>query len=464
MPPDLVMLLVDTARADAFGPWGAALPTPGIERLAAEGVVYEQALAQAPWTLSSTASIFSGRLPSEHGITGDCFRWEDGRPSSPAEAVRECAGPWLPEALRQRGYRTWGGSCNAWISPWGGFDRGFDEFLHLHNRARMPSHGAGRALWKARRLAGGIDRGGRQCLREFRGRLDRAGSPPLFAFVNLMEVHSPYSPPRRFYPFAPWTRQRTRALTTGTTRFLSYNAGVSAPPSGYVETIRTLYGHAARYADWLVGEFVAAIRSSGRPTAVAVVSDHGENLGEHGLFHHNSSLHETLLRVPLVLWGQGVDVGQGHVPGPVSLRELLPWALRVAEDGRDAGHFGSDGPVVSEYESAVRHNGVPEPVRRGLSGVDPVSVPPLFEHAGVVVRDGHLKYVAVEDGRRALFDLRDDPGEERDLLPSSPELAERFAGQVEGWRERSARRPTYEVGETAEDEIAEHLSMLGYIE
>ena len=456
------MLLIDTARADAFGPWGSAAATPATTALAGEGRVYEQAVAQAPWTLSSTSSIFSGRLPTEHGITGECFRWTDGRPSSPAEAVRGYPGDWLPEALGARGYRTWGASCNAWISEWGGFDRGFDRFHHLHNRARIPDGRVGRALWKARRVAGGVDRGGRQCLVEFRELMRDPGASPIFAFVNLMEVHSPYSPPRGFYPFRPWTRQRARNLTVGTTRFLSYNARVSRPPEGYVPAIRTLYFHAARYADWLIGQFVATIRASGRPTVLVVVSDHGENLGEHGLFHHNSSLHETLLRVPLMMWGQGFDVGRGREEEPVSLQALLPWAIGVADGG--TGTISPDGIVVSEYESAVRHNGIPDEIRRRLDDVDPADLPPLLRNAGVALREGRMKYVAVEGGPDSLFALDEDPGEERNLLPSTPGLAAAFAPHVEAWRDRRAKRPDYAAGETAEGEIAEHLSMLGYIE
>jgi arylsulfatase A-like enzyme len=462
LPPDLVMLLVDTARADAFGPWGGPVATPGVDRMAAEGLTYRRAIAQAPWTLSSTSSIFSGLLPTEHGITGECFRWLDGKPSSPAEAVQAFTGPWLPEALRERGYATWGASCNAWISPWGGFDRGFDRFVHLHDRVRLADQGIPGLVRKARRAAGNLDRGGRACLEAFHGLLKDAGSRPQFAFVNLMEVHSPYDPPRPFYPFPFWRRPGTRALTVGTTRFLRYNAGVASPPEGYVPAIRKLYYAGARYADRLVAGFADAVRRRGRPTVVILVSDHGENLGEHGMFHHNSSLHHSLLHAPLLMWASGVDFPSGVVEDPVSLGGLLSWSLN-ASDG-EPGPLEPGGPIVAEYESAVRHNGIPEEVREALGSVDPSSLPPLLYRPGLAVYEETLKYLAAEDGPRAVFDLADDPGEQHDLIPTRPDLADRFAPQVEAWAERRRRRPTYEAGEVAEGEIAEHLSMLGYIE
>src|SRR5262249_23249122 len=100
MQPDLVLVICDTARADAFKPWGGPCPTPTMERLAREGVAYRNATTQAPWTLPSTASIMSGKLPTQHGIHNDCLDWSGDRPTTPATAVRGVTGEWLPETLQ----------------------------------------------------------------------------------------------------------------------------------------------------------------------------------------------------------------------------------------------------------------------------------------------------------------------------------------------------------------------------
>jgi arylsulfatase A-like enzyme len=465
MPPDLLLILCDTARADAFRPWGARQETPVMERLAERGMVYSRATAQAPWTLPSTASILSGRLPTEHGITGDCFRWEDGKPTSPAEAVRSFDGPWLPDMLRDRGYRTWAASCNTWISAWGGFDRGFERFLDLRDRTRLPKGRAGSVLRRARRMWGKVDRGGRQTVDAFRQRLAESRSEPLFAMVNLMEVHAPYDPPRPFYPFAFWKRANTRRLSGGTTkarRFLSYNTRVARPPADYVRTVRQLYYHAARYEDWLLGRFVKAILASGRPTVVAVVADHGENLGEHGLFNHNSSLGETLLHVPLVVWGHRVDVGRARVEEPVSLLGLGDW-LRGLADG-NGSPISANGPVVAEYESTIKHNGIPADIQGMLESGDPSRVPGLVFHPGLAARKGPLKYVATDEGGEALYDLDADPGEDRNLLADQPGAAVEFVPLRQAWEKRRVDRPVYVAGDIAEGEIADHLRTLGYIE
>ena len=466
MPPDLYLLMCDTARADAFSPWGAAHPTPSIQELCRQGISYGRAIAQAPWTLASTASMFSGRLPTETGLSGDCFEWNEGKPSSPSVAVKAYRGTWLPEALRERGYRTWAASCNTWVSEWGGFDRGFDSLLDLRDRTRLRKGSRwNRMLRRGQRLYGKVDRGGREALEAFRRRLREADGEPLFGFVNLMETHAPYDPPRPFYPYLPWKRAETRRLSGGTNkarRFLAYNAGMERPDPGYVRTISALYASCARYEDSLVGGFVRAVRDRGRPAVVAVVADHGENLGEHGLFNHNSSLGETLLHVPLVVWGHRVEVGEGRVDEPVSLLGLAGWFLGLA-DG-DGSPISAGGTILSEYESTVRHNGIPADIQGRIDAGDPSRVPALVYHPGVAIRKGPIKYVAAANGEESLFDLDADPGEERNLATSKPEALASFAAERDEWLARRAAQPSYEAGELAEGDIAEHLRMLGYID
>ncbi len=460
MPPDLVLLLCDTARADAFSPWGAPHPSPTLERLCREGLGWAAATSPAPWTVPSHASMFSGLLPTEHGINGDCIEWTDRRPSSPAAAVRGFRGWWLPEALRERGYRTWGASCNSWISTWGGFDRGFEEFLDLRPWAK-PKRTAARYRYLARKALGRMDRGGGEAVRQLRWRLQQAGPEPQFLFVNLMETHSPFDPPAPYYPFPFWRRLRTRHLAGGPDQGLSYNAGVVDPGDRYARQLRAIYQGCARYEDVVLGRLVEAVEERGRPSVVIVVADHGENLGEHGLYNHNSSLHQTLLHVPMAAWGSGIDLGQGTVEEPASMARLGPWLVSLADGGTEPMH--GEPAAISEYEGTHRHNGIPDYIRTGIERSSP-RVPPLVFNAGLAVRRGGLKYHVASSGEQSVFDLQADPGEERDLLPSRPDLALVFASDREAWERRRAGLPAYEAGAVAEGDIAEHLRELGYIE
>jgi hypothetical protein len=125
--------------------------------------------------------------------------------------------------------------------------------------------------------------------------------------------------------------------------------------------------------------------------------------------------------------------------------------------------LGGNGCVVSEYESTILHNGIPADIQ-GMLDSDPSRVPPLVFSPGVAVRRGGLKYVAVEDGSEALYDLHSDPGEDRNLLTERAEAVADFRSLREAWQARRSRQPRYRAGDRAEGEIAEHLRTLGYIE
>jgi arylsulfatase A-like enzyme len=464
MQPDILLIVCDTARTDAFSPWGGRASSPVLERLAAEGTLYGWAQTPAPWTLPSHASIFSGVLPTEHGIHNDTLDFVDGKPTSPGVAVRSYPGSWLPETLRDRGYRTFAASSNQWITPWGGFDRGFDEFHNLTDRERLPAGRVGRWQRRASRMLGSLDRGGKACFERFSHWYANADEVPRFAFVNMMEVHSPYDPPLGYYPYPFWKRRATYRLSGGSKGlrpFLVYNFGVQEPPTDYVPTIRNLYQAAARYEDALIGRFVEAVLDGGRPTAVVVVSDHGENLGENGMFGHNSSLAETLIHVPLVTWGSGLDLGGPHrVEGVVSLLGLADWIRSVADGETEP--IAPCETAISEFESTTKW--LPPPVKELIDTGKATRVPPLALRPGIAVRRGALKYVAIEDGEDALFDLDTDPNEERNLLPGSSDAAAAFRDDRDAWLKRRAQQPSYGVGEAAEDAISAHLRELGYID
>ena len=480
-PVDILVVICDTARSDAFSPWGPRARTPATEALSGSGLTFGAALAPAPWTLPSVASILTGELPTEHWISADSLATSrrpeeldtngDRRPGSSdeltslARAVAARAGSWLPEALRSRGYRTWAASCNPWVSTWNGFGYGFDRFEDVRESSALPRSRVGLAARRVRQAAGLMDHGGREAVDRFFGFLRRVGDAPWFALLELMELHDPYDPPARFHPLvghAASARDRLRA-PGWLRRQLRQRSFRERPDPLYLRTIRALYYAAAEYEDHLVGRLIRAVRERGRPTVVVLVSDHGEHLGEGGLFEHHSSLAEPLLHVPLVVWGSDGEVPTGRVEEPFPVQALGPWLAQVAD-----GHThppSSPEAVVSEYESTVRRPGgirLRPDLRRLLASGRPL--PPLAMHPGIAVRRGNRKFVAVEGGADAVFDLSTDPGEEHDVLRWRPEASAEFAPYRRAWERRRAAPATPEPGPKADAEIEAHLRSLGYLE
>lgn len=332
--PDVLFVVLDSLRTDRVSGYGHDRPTtPALDALAADATTFDRAYTPAPWTLPSHCSVFTGLHPSEHGVTNG---FADRRPSLP-ETVDT-----LAELLRERGYRTAGFSNNPWVGALSGLDRGFDEFVEwdleigrsnpagpsLHGRIdRLYSRGhavMGRAASQplvllkrrffTRRLA---DR----AVRWLRADDDR----PTFTFLNLMEAHSPYYPPRSAFrgldldPPGP-LESRRRNL-----ELLAYVMGRTDLSAADRDRMLAFYDASVRYQDGVLGDLLGALDATGAfdDTLVVVCADHGKTLGEYDRDavppHY---LREVNTNVPLVVKWPGQRQGE-RVGSPVELHRLF---------------------------------------------------------------------------------------------------------------------------------------------
>lgn len=453
--PDVLLIVVDTVREDAWpASWPTALPTPAAARLAAEGVRFTEVFSTSCWTAPAHASIFTGLDADLHG-TG----WQA---SALDPRFRT-----LAERFRDAGYRTAGFSANAWITPELGYDRGFDRFDNaaIERKPRRP--------WPIRllpRLAERFettqlyeDKGGLSVASEALRYLGAASSKPAFVFVNLLESHLPYAPPERWLrrAVAPgWSRDELRAVDLAPFRDLQ-PGGARTPRE--VDGLRRLYAASVAYDDALVGRIVDALAAAGRldRTVIAVVSDHGENVGEHLALDHQLGLWDTLVRVPLVL-RYPAALAAGSIETRMASLSDLPGALLhlagVASDlppgpllvppGRDAvfHYYDRPGHILDQLRNVYRVDTTP------------------YDRTLLGVRTADRKWIEGSDGRHEAYDLAADPGETRNLFdgggipPGFEPLAERLAAR---------RAATGSVGDRPapklSDETLERLRSLGYV-
>ncbi len=272
--PNVVLVTIDTLRADRVGAYGhAAAQTPALDRLAREGVLLEDAVVQVPQTRPSHASIFTGLLPYEHGIRDNY--------SHPLTAGT----PTLASVLREAGWDTAGFVGAYPVSRPSGLDRGFAVFDDPFGREGA----ATRETRTERRASEVVDRV-LAWLRQPRAR-------PFFAWVHLFDPHAPYDAP------APWGERL-----------------VDNPYDGEVA-----------YADAQLGRLLAWLDGAGlRPrTLVVVTSDHGEGLGAHGEDEHMFFVYDSTLRVPLVLSWPGHLPAGARVGGQFRSVDLLPTLLEL---------------------------------------------------------------------------------------------------------------------------------------
>jgi arylsulfatase A-like enzyme len=369
--PNILLVVMDTARADHFGPWGGRAHTPVFDAMASRGVAVQHARSAAPWTVPSHASLFSGLPPFEHDVIRVAA---DANPRilSLGGAIARIADRWLPVSMQSAGYRTFGVSANVWITPQLGFDLGFDAFHSVGpakiksstvspgrrpraQRVPTPVRRTSKRLIRAgitnplRRVEDarkGRDFGSLEALERLAAEATRSDAP-FFGFVNIIEPHTPYLPPGTFNPLHGFKRLKG-PIVVGRylmgARGVAYNAGAVDIPEDAMAIIRELYAGEIAYTDRFLGKMLEVLESNGvlDDTLIVVTSDHGENLGEDHLVGHQASLDDRLLDVPLVFMGPGTpDVAAGAKVFPMT---GVPWVL-----GQAAGLTGPwepPGPVA----------------------------------------------------------------------------------------------------------------------
>jgi arylsulfatase A-like enzyme len=331
--PDLLLVLVDSLRADHVRRGAMSPGTPALDRLAAEGIEFTQVVSSASWTLPSHASLFTGRAPADHGAVT-------------AEARLRADLTTLAEALHGAGWATAAFTGGGFLVPVTGLDRGFDLF---DARAELPEHAHARHTPLVLRVArnrfapiwavvntvpvsGSLSRSIPR-VEDWLSRRDR--SRPFLLFVHTYQVHDYYlhqaacdapddSPAGARPLFAGrfagrlWVQPKEIA------------AGVSGDEA---EAFRRIYARRVTAVDAAIGELLDVVRaaSTGRPLAVVVTSDHGEGFdAAAGRLMHGGRLHDDLLRVPLVLSAPGLLPAGRSLDVQVRLVDVMPTLLELA--------------------------------------------------------------------------------------------------------------------------------------
>jgi arylsulfatase A-like enzyme len=418
MHPNVLLIVLDTARADAFEPYGAAAgETPTVAQLASRGGAVEHVSATACWTLPSHVSMFSGALPRAVGL-GDAPT-----PHSARRGVEALTDRLLPEVLRRNGYRTAAASTNLWISEASGFATGFDDFRSLHGdrQERMVATGRqGRLRWIREAVRAQADDGARDAGEVLRRWIDDWSGEPCLWFVNLVECHSPYLPPRPYNDLSPLALARAaeearRHLTLGAiwrTCLDEFDV-----PEAALQRMRHLYARAIRYMDDWLASILEALDAKRilDETLVVVTSDHGENFGEGGLLAHALSLDDRLLRVPFVAAGPGSESLAGirslaQLPGLLADATGIdshPWAPDTLPAGAALAQFEPPGGVGNPTVAA----------EVATWGLDAAAVA-RFSTPVLAATDGRTK--ALRRGEYLeMFDLASDPLELSPLRPNT---------------------------------------------
>lgn len=427
--PTVVIVSIDTLRPDRLGTGGFPEPTsPMIDRLCRQGLQFTQALAVSPGSAASHAALFSSRYPVSNGVWAN-FSVMD-------EDVVTAA-----ELARDRGYRTGGFATNTFLGRRFHFDQGFDTYVESGQVERL-GEPAPAALFRGLALVQIVDR--------LRVRLQPGYDPSfetairwlaesrggVFAFVHLMDVHSPYAPP---HPWGP-----------------RFGAHPSGDPSARENRNRfgwrpseEAYAAEVRFADTKIERLVRALEETGRldDCVLLITSDHGENLLDHEPhYSHGQTLYESTLRILAAVWGPSHGLEPGLEGSVLENVDLLPTLATLLGWERHPDWEG----VSFLPRAPAREDTTFGQLNRDFA-----------------VRTPDRKLVLREDGGCDYFLLDTDPGERGSAL-LSPSARRTFEDHLARWLAAHTTE-LYEDRATSVDpgeltpELRAKLRALGYV-
>ena len=439
--PSVVVVVVDTLRADHVGCYGYRRPTsPTLDALAATGVRFANVRSASSWTAASVASLFTGLYPAVHGLQGN-------------ETVLAGGLTTVAERFAANGYATAAFSANAaFVTPEQGFAQGFQEFHVLHGAEVPADSGEDKipldASWSKFAKVATADVVTDAAVQWLAA---RSGRDPYFLYVHYFDPHAGYFPPPQYR-----TRMGVRVddPLAGPAQWGFWIAFKLGANHEQLPTLAALYDGEIAFADAEIGRLLAALRGhGGAPPFVVVTSDHGEELAEHGELQHGTSLFEEQVRVPLVMTGPNVP-GGAVVDTPVS---LVGMAATLAELTGTSTADAAPPPAPS-FAALVRGAGGAAPAGAIFGDLFTTGA---RQHQMIV--DGRFKLLRFGDAQQ-LYDLAADPGERRDLAATDPSDVQRLAAALDA-REQAAALVRVAPGAVPSSELRRaRLKALGYVQ
>jgi len=471
--PNVLWIVWDTVRADRLSLYGHERPTtPFLDRWAEGARIFDDCIATAGSTTPSHASMFTGLLPSEHGTYHTSRMLPDDLDT-------------IAELLSGAGYQTYLFAANPHISDKQNFQQGFDLYEHPWDdryreeairiiQSKVPAEDRSSDL-PSKLEAGKLKPWNIKAAGELTHRglvewLDkRDPERPWFAFLNYMEAHIPYIPPRELRErfMSPEQVERSYEIDNRPVARWAYNFELREFSEEDLEILGAVYDATLLELDGMLEKLIGDLEQQGLldDTIVILASDHGEHIGEHHLLDHQFALYDPILRVPLVLHFPA-RVPAGRDPSPVSLFDLFPTVLELCGIDPPDDLDSTAVSLLDADDSRLRLSEYPAPFRPALRTIGEIypdwDSEPWLRRMRAFYRDDH-KLICATDGRHELYDLGADPAENSDLYATEVSRGEEMMrGLIEFGETLATRTEAAESPELTEEE-RRRLEALGYL-
>ncbi|MBI5055384.1 MAG: sulfatase [Nitrospirae bacterium] len=467
MKPNIILISIDTLRADHLSCYGYSRPTtPNIDKLASEGTIYRQNYSTGVWTPPGHASMLTGLYLHEHGVYDD-RRLADQIPT-------------IATVLKENGYQTAGFVSNSQVGELVGFHKGHDVFEEVWKGicSKTIIERIIRGItWRIKKKLGHLDMGAKRTNELVRNWLEQRinKGKPFYAFLHYIEAHNPLSPPRSFknkflnIPDRKVDMDKINKIANNP--LICYVEDLHAT-SEEIEYLKGLYDGEIAYIDGKIGEVVNILKENRiyDDTMLIITADHGEHFGEHGMWSHVASLHKEVLHIPLIIKYPGGTERIKEVTEYTQLVDIFPTVMEIAGLTDVAAYNGSGVSLVCDKENEVRHH---EYVFAEWEGRIPYFILEKSEIAEKdidlgkfkiqmsAIQDKQYKYIMRSDGTEELYDISDGENKIEDINIHQ-KVREIFQSEL-----LSRKMTGKEIAETEsiaiDDEIAKNLKALGYM-
>lgn len=427
--PNIILITLDTTRADRLGCYGYHRQTStNLDQLASESVLYNRAIAPSSWTLPSHASLFTGKFTSSHGAQYD--------PEGPIRLSDAVGGPksWpyrarglakdertLAMVLKELGYVTGAVVGGPWLKGAFGLHKGFD-FYDDSEISSINGRSAKQITTRAVKW------------------IEKVNGDRFFLFLNYFDPHFPWFAPEGY---------AMRFLPKGTHRNGKMSTIGRPPEERTAEVNHALYDAEILYMDHYIGYFLQMLKAENlyANSWIIVTADHGELLGEHGKFGHGKYLYEEELHVPLFMKYPDGEESARRTDSWVQLTEILPMicdrlGISVPDDIQGSTPPRINHPVIAET----------------------YPVPSMTEDGHWrAIYDENFKFLWNSAGHNLLFNLKDDPSEMRNLREQERGRAERMLGKLDQYLAELPAPRAANPGKRLDEKTEEALRSLGYL-
>lgn len=386
--PNIVVIVMDTVRQDHLSCYGYSRNTsPNLVKLSKESRMFNNAYSTSGWTPPAHASLFTGLFAASHKATQENFVLGDDATT-------------IAEVLSDHGYETFGISENPMVSRGTNFSQGFSTYDETWRNKNKKSR----------------ENPAYKCFKNILEKRDK--QKPFFLFINFIEPHSPYNSSRQFLN----RFVSDRSIKVFSHMLVHYYTGKKVFTPAEMNHLKELYDAEIFYVDHVIGKIIDDLKreSLWEETVFIVTSDHGENFGEHQLMAHVFSLHQALIKIPLLIHYPAFFPPGSKEDKPVQLTDIFPTLLGLAgidqkkypNQGRDLlkTKLRDDYAVFSEYY-------YPDQVLRvfGKKGNDHAALAKYKRRIKSVI-SGNFKLIWGSDKKHELYDLKKDPTETTNLV------------------------------------------------